>query len=76
MRGSCASAALCVVDGHEISPGTDSGADSQKKYTLPGSRRSFTQVEQQSFYDPADWYPEDHPAMPLIVAKGRESASI
>ena len=46
------------------------------KYTLPGSDRSYTRSDTISFYAPADWFPGDHPAMPPIVANGREAAGI
>ena len=47
-----------------------------KKYTLPGSDRSYTRSDTISFYAPADWFPGDHPTMPPIVASGREQAGI
>jgi cytochrome c553 len=41
---------------------------------LPGSSRRFTIAQIQAHYDPADWYPEDHPQpVPPIVQFGRES---
>lgn len=41
---------------------------------LPGSDRSFTITQVQAHYDPADWYPQDHPGnVPAIVQRGRES---
>lgn len=48
--------------------------DSNTLYTLPGSKFSFTQAEIARRYGPADWFPEDHPTMPEIVAHGRGSA--
>jgi cytochrome c553 len=47
-----------------------------KKYTLPGSDRSYTRSDTISFFTPADWFPGDHPRMPPIVANGREQAGI
>jgi cytochrome c553 len=41
--------------------------------TLPDSDRTFTEFEIHFDYGPADWYPGDHPPMPDIVARGRES---
>jgi cytochrome c553 len=38
---------------------------------VPGSSRSFTLAQIEEPFGPADWFPEDHPAMPEIVAKGR-----
>jgi len=41
---------------------------------LPGSSRTFTIGRIQAHYDPADWFPEDHPQpVPAIVQYGRES---
>jgi cytochrome c553 len=43
-------------------------------HTLPGSTLTFTRAQIANRYGPADWFPEDHPAMPDIVAHGKESA--
>jgi cytochrome c553 len=43
------------------------------KISLPGSTGSFTEYQIHYDYGPADWYPGDHPAMPDIVAHGREA---
>src|SRR5262245_9974706 len=43
-------------------------------HTLPGSRFSFTRAQIADRYGPADWFPEDHPPMPEIVARGRITA--
>ena len=42
-------------------------------HKLPGTAKTFTEYDIHYDYGPADWYPEDHPAMPDIVARGRES---
>ena len=44
--------------------------------SLPDTTNKFTR--NQAFYDygPADWYPGDHPAMPDIVAHGREKDTL
>jgi cytochrome c553 len=36
-----------------------------------GSTRQFTQQQVSNSYGPADWFPEDHPPMPDVVAKGK-----
>lgn len=41
------------------------------RHRVPGSSRSFTIAEIENA---ADWFPEDHPPMPEIVAKGRPPA--
>jgi cytochrome c553 len=45
-------------------------------HTLPGSSGKFTEFQIHYDYGPADWYPGDHPAMPEIVARGRESDTL
>ncbi|MBI3047037.1 MAG: c-type cytochrome [Acidobacteria bacterium] len=42
-------------------------------HKLPDTHRTFTEYEIHYDYGPADWYPDDHPPMPEIVARGRES---
>jgi cytochrome c553 len=39
---------------------------------LPGSKFGFTLAQIWDQFGPADWYPEDHPDMPEIVAHGRK----
>lgn len=48
--------------------------DNVIQHTLPGSKASFTSAQAGNRYAPADWFPEDHPPMPEIVAHGREQA--
>ena len=48
--------------------------DNKTEHTLPGSQLKFTRAQIANRYGPADWFPEDHPTMPDIVAHGRESA--
>ncbi len=38
--------------------------------TVPGSRRTYTLAEVLDVLNPPDWYPEEHPPMPAIVAHG------
>src|SRR5450755_2925806 len=45
-------------------------ADTSKK-TVPGSSVSLTLPQTRDLFNPPDWYPDDHPAMPEAVAKGR-----
>src|SRR6516164_10210590 len=42
--------------------------------SLPGSGKSFTRAQVANRFGPADWFPEDHPTMPNIVAHGKETA--
>jgi len=43
---------------------------------LPGSTLSFTLAQIRDGFGPADWFPNDHPPMPDIVAHGRREAQI
>ncbi len=63
---------------YAITPGPAPPApvDDGTRYSLPGSDRQFTLDEIRARFGPADWYPGDHPAMPPIVAVGREAAGI
>jgi cytochrome c553 len=49
--------------------------DNTVLHTLPGTDRKFTRAQISNRYGPADWYPDDHPRMPDIVAFGRETAN-
>jgi cytochrome c553 len=48
--------------------------DKVTQYTVPGSEFAFTRAQIANRYSPADWFPKDHPPMPDIVARGRETA--
>jgi cytochrome c553 len=39
---------------------------------LPGSTLEFTRAQIGNGFGPADWFPGDHPAMPDVVAHGRQ----
>jgi len=43
--------------------------DDQLK-TLPGSAKSYTQKQIDDLKNPPDWFPDLHPAMPPVVARG------
>jgi cytochrome c553 len=43
---------------------------------VPGSSASFTLRQIGFGYGPADWFPEDHPLAPEIVARGREKDGV
>ena len=47
-------------------------APDPKLYTLPGSTGKFTRAQIGDRFGPADWFPGDHPAMPPIVANGKQ----
>jgi cytochrome c553 len=41
---------------------------------LAGSNKTYTQAQIDDGYNPPDWYPQDHPPMPDVVAHGRKDA--
>ena len=41
------------------------------EHHLPGSGKAFTRKQFTDLFNPPDWFPDDHPAMPEIVAHGR-----
>ena len=43
--------------------------DGQPKH-VPGSSKSYTQAEIDSTNNPPDWFPDEHPRAPQIVAHG------
>jgi cytochrome c553 len=55
-------------------PAPAAALDTTTMHTLLGSKLSFTRAQIANRYGPADWFPEDHPVMPDIVAHGKESA--
>lgn len=48
------------------------GEDNGTPRHLPGSKFSFTLTQLRNVFGPADWYPNDHPPMPDIVAYGHK----
>jgi cytochrome c553 len=55
-------------------PNPQQKLDNVQLHSLPGSKFTFTRAQISNRYGPADWFPEDHPPMPDIVAKGKEAA--
>jgi cytochrome c553 len=44
-------------------------------HQVQGSKFTFTRAEMSNRFGPADWFPDEHPKMPEVVAHGRESAN-
>ncbi len=61
---------------YAISPTVPAPVDDGTLHSLPGSDGRFTLDQIRNRMGPADWFPGDHPAMPPIVAVGREAAGI
>jgi cytochrome c553 len=52
-------------------PGAQPAAPDTAEHRLPASSKVFTRKQVTDLFNPPDWYPEDHPSMPEIVAHGR-----
>jgi len=48
--------------------------DMHKPLHVPGSRRTYTRAQYAGMLGAPDWFPQDHPPMPQIVARGRAPA--
>jgi cytochrome c553 len=46
--------------------------DDTVQKTLPGSTKTYTAAQISDRFGPPDWYPEDHPPMPEVVAHGKK----
>jgi len=52
-------------------PNTQPPAPDTAEHHLPGSGKAFTRKQATDIFNPPDWFPEDHPAMPEVVGHGR-----
>ena len=50
--------------------------DPNELHQVPGSTRRFTIAQVENANEPADWFPEDHPPMPELVARGRAGSPV
>jgi len=50
--------------------------DNTTKLSVPGSKMEFTRAQVANRWGPADWFPEDHPPMPDVVAHGKEDKDV
>lgn len=46
--------------------------DNTVQKSLPGSTKTYTAAQISDRFGPPDWYPEDHPPMPDVVAHGKK----
>jgi cytochrome c553 len=44
--------------------------DNTTVLTVPGSNKQYTQLQIDDPFSPADWFPDEHPPMPQVVAHG------
>jgi cytochrome c553 len=52
-------------------PGAAPAPDPSEVVRVPGSDVTFKRSELRNLFDPPDWHPDNHPAMPPVVSKGR-----
>ncbi len=52
-------------------PGAPAPTPDTSLKSLPGAAKQFTRQQIADAFGPADWYPEDHPVMPDVVAHGK-----
>ncbi len=48
--------------------------DSVVQKQMPGSAKKYTQAQIDDGFNPPDWFPDEHPPMPEIVASGKKPA--
>src|SRR5215813_13331437 len=41
---------------------------------VPGSTKAYTQAQIDDPFNPPDWFPDEHPPMPAVVAQGQKPA--
>jgi cytochrome c553 len=58
--------------GNPPPPAAAAAPDTSLKH-LPASKLQFTRAQISDRFGPADWYPEDHPTMPDVVAHGKKA---
>lgn len=68
-------AAMAWLEPPEPPPGTRVvPPDDRILLHIPGSAQAYTRAQTMSLYVAPDWWPQDHPPMPQIVAHGRGKA--
>src|SRR4051812_14240237 len=55
-------------------PATQPPADPDKVMQVPGSTKTYTLKQLEDPANPPDWFPDEHPAMPKVVAHGNGPA--
>jgi cytochrome c553 len=57
---------------YPVAPPAGPPPDNTVQKSLPGSTKKYTAAQINDRFGPPDWYPEDHPPMPDIVAQGKK----
>jgi cytochrome c553 len=57
---------------YPVAPPAGPPPDNTVQKSLPGSTKTYTTAQINDRFGPPDWYPEDHPNMPDVVAHGKK----
>jgi cytochrome c553 len=57
---------------YPVAPPAGPPPDNTVQKSLAGSAKKYTAAQINDRFGPPDWYPEDHPAMPSVVAEGKK----
>jgi cytochrome c553 len=57
---------------YPVAPPAGPPPDNTVQKSLVGSAKKYTAAQINDRFGPPDWYPEDHPAMPSVVAEGKK----
>src|SRR5258708_20385527 len=57
---------------YPVAPPAGSPPDNTVQKSLAGSTKKYTAAQINDRFGPPDWYPEDHPPMPDVVAQGKK----
>jgi cytochrome c553 len=81
MALACAIVSASAIEGmdwaYPIAPkGKGKGPDTEKMLTVPGSKKQYTAAQIGDGFGPPDWFPDEHPTMPAVVANGRKETGV
>src|SRR5262245_65843897 len=72
----CAAGFAFAVEGmdwaYPVTPKAKGAPDKEKMLSVPGSKKQYTAAQIGDGFGPPDWFPDEHPAMPAVVATGRQ----
>ena len=57
---------------YPVAPPPGPAPDNTAQKSLPGSTKTYTAAQINDRFGPPDWYTEDHPPMPDVVAHGKK----
>jgi cytochrome c553 len=57
---------------YPVAPPAGAPPDNTVQKSLAGSTKKYTAAQINDRFGPPDWYPEDHPPMPDVVAQGKK----